>query len=47
MFGVENVRKEYENLLKQGVKFTVVPTEVRKFIIVVLDYICGNFIQIV
>ncbi|MFS0575803.1 VOC family protein [Sporosarcina sp. 179-K 3D1 HS] len=47
MFGVEDIRKEYERLLKQGVKFTMEPTEMGEVTIAVFDDTCGNLIQIV
>ncbi|MGH2317676.1 VOC family protein [Planococcus sp. SE5232] len=46
MFGVEDVQKEYEQLLDQGVKFTIEPTEMGNVKIAVLDDTCGNLIQI-
>ncbi|WP_223632615.1 VOC family protein [Planococcus sp. 4-30] len=46
MFGVEDVQKEYERLLDQGVKFTIEPTEMGNVKIAVLDDTCGNLIQI-
>lgn len=46
MFGVEDVQKEYERLLDQGVNFTIEPTEMGNVKIAVLDDTCGNLIQI-
>lgn len=46
MFGVEDVQKEYERLLDQGVNFTIEPTEMGNVKIAVLDDACGNLIQI-
>ncbi|MBS4177702.1 VOC family protein [Lederbergia citrea] len=46
MFGVEDIRKEYERLLKHGVKFTMEPTEMGAVTIAVFDDTCGNLIQI-
>jgi catechol 2,3-dioxygenase-like lactoylglutathione lyase family enzyme len=47
MFGVADVRKEYERLLKHGVKFTIEPTEMGDNTIAVFDDTCGNLIQII
>ena len=47
MFGVEDVRKEYDRLLKHGVKFTIEPTEMGEVTIAVFDDTCGNLIQII
>jgi len=47
MFGVTDVRAEYERLKKLGVKFTMEPTAVMKNVtIAVFDDTCGNLIQI-
>ena len=46
MFGVSDVRKEYDRLLKQGVTFTMEPTEMGNVTIAVFDDTCGNLIQI-
>ena len=46
MFGVSDVRKEYDRLLKQGVTFTMEPTEMGNITIAVFDDTCGNLIQI-
>ncbi|TWT07726.1 VOC family protein [Planococcus sp. CPCC 101016] len=46
MFGVDDVQKEYERLFKQGVRFTVEPTEMGNVKIAVFDDTCGNLIQI-
>ena len=46
MFGVEDVQKEYERLLEQGVSFTIEPTEMGNVKIAVFDDTCGNLIQI-
>lgn len=46
MFGVEDVRKTYDRLLKQGVNFTMEPTNAGEVTIAVFDDTCGNFIQI-
>ncbi|GIN23057.1 VOC family protein [Siminovitchia fordii] len=47
MFGVPNVQKEYERLMKKGVKFTKEPTEMGEVTLAVFDDTCGNLIQIV
>jgi predicted enzyme related to lactoylglutathione lyase len=47
MFGVADIRKEYQRLMEKGVKFTMEPTEMGEVTIVVFDDTCGNLIQIV
>lgn len=47
MFGVEDIRKEYERLREKGVKFTMEPTKMGELTIAVFDDTCGNLIQIV
>ena len=47
MFGVDDVRKEYDRLLKHGVKFTMEPTKMGEVTIAVFDDTCGNLIQII
>ncbi|MFS0638507.1 VOC family protein [Mesobacillus foraminis] len=47
MFGVEDVHKEYERLLKLGVKFTMEPTKMGELTLAVFDDTCGNLIQII
>ena len=47
MFGVADVRKEYDRLLKHGVKFTMEPTKMGDITIAVFDDTCGNLIQII
>ena len=47
MFGVDDVRKEYDRLLKHGVKFTMEPTKMGDITIAVFDDTCGNLIQII
>ncbi|WP_433940103.1 VOC family protein [Paenibacillus lautus] len=47
MFGVEDIRKEYERLRGKGVKFTMEPTKMGELTIAVFDDTCGNLIQIV
>ena len=37
MFGVQDVQKEYERLVKLGVKFTMEPTEMGEVTIAVFD----------
>ena len=46
MFGVADIRKEYERLLENGVKFTMEPTKMGEVTIAVFDDTCGNLIQI-
>src|SRR5690625_2824419 len=46
MFGVADVRNEYERLQRVGVEFTMEPTEMGKVTIAVFDDTCGNLIQI-
>ncbi|WP_077212943.1 VOC family protein [Bacillus dakarensis] len=46
MFGVADVHKEYERLLKHGVKFTMEPTKMGDITLAVFDDTCGNLIQI-
>ncbi len=47
MFGVADIRKEYERLTEKGVKFTVEPTQAGEVTIAVFDDACGNLIQII
>jgi len=47
MFGVEDIRKEYERLREKGVRFTMEPTKMGELTIAVFDDTCGNLIQIV
>jgi len=47
MFGVADVRKEYERLVKHGVKFTMEPTEMGDMTLAIFDDTCGNLIQII
>jgi predicted enzyme related to lactoylglutathione lyase len=46
MFGVTDIRKEYEQLLKEGVMFTMEPTKMGEVTMAVFDDTCGNLIQI-
>ncbi|KXH81978.1 VOC family protein [Sporosarcina sp. HYO08] len=46
MFGVSDIRKEYERLSALGVKFTMEPTDAGKVTIAIFDDTCGNLIQI-
>lgn len=46
MFGVKDIQKEYEQLVKLGVKFTMELTEMVEVTIAVFDDTCGNLIQI-
>jgi len=45
-FAVDDVQREYERMTKQGVRFTVEPTNAGPTIIAVFDDTCGNLIQI-
>ena len=45
-FGVDDIRAEYEELGRRGVKFTTPPTRVEPVTIAVFDDTCGNLIQI-
>ncbi|MFJ8244382.1 VOC family protein [Peribacillus asahii] len=47
MFGVADIRKEYEQLMEKGVTFTMEPTKMGEVTIAVFDDTCGNLIQIV
>lgn len=47
MFGVGEVRKEYNRLMNHGVKFTIKQTEMGEVAIAVFDDTCGNCIQII
>ncbi len=46
IFGVQDVQKENERLVKLRVKFTMEPPEMGEVTIAVFDDTCGNFIQI-
>ncbi|WP_281864800.1 VOC family protein [Planomicrobium okeanokoites] len=47
MFGVADIRTEYDQLMKRDVKFTMEPTKMGNVTIAVFDDTCGNLIQIV
>ncbi|CDQ20217.1 VOC family protein [Halobacillus karajensis] len=47
MFGVSDIRKEYNRLVEKGVHFTMEPTEMGEVTIAVFDDTCGNLIQII
>jgi len=47
MFGVEDIRKEYERLVEAGVRFTMEPTQMGDVTIAVFDDNCGNLIQLI
>lgn len=47
MFGVEDVRNEYDRLLNLGVNFTMEPTKMGEVTIAVFDDTCGNLIQLI
>jgi catechol 2,3-dioxygenase-like lactoylglutathione lyase family enzyme len=46
MFHVEDIQKEYERLVKLGVKFSLKPTKSGPVTVAVFDDTCGNNIQI-
>jgi len=46
-FNVDNLQKEYDNLVKLGVEFSVKPTEMGTVKIAVFNDTCGNNIQLV
>jgi catechol 2,3-dioxygenase-like lactoylglutathione lyase family enzyme len=45
-FTVDNVDREFERLVAQGVRFTQPPTRMGPVVTAVLDDTCGNLIQI-
>lgn len=45
LFGVADIRGEYEKLKSLGVEFTLEPTEMGDVTIAILDDTCGNLIQ--
>jgi len=45
-FAVDDIAKEHERLLAEGVAFKMEPTDVGGAIVAVLDDSCGNFVQI-
>ncbi len=46
VFSVADIRKEYERLIKLGVKFTMPPHQMGTAMLAVFDDTCGNKIQI-
>ena len=46
-FHVDDIQKEYERLVKLGVKFSIKPTKTGPVTIAVFDDTCGNNIQVV
>ena len=46
MFKVEEIRKEYERMKKQGVTFVMLPTRTGPAITATFDDTCGNLISI-
>lgn len=46
-FAVDDLKKEYDRLTAQGVKFSMEPRETGPVIMAVLDDTCGNNIQLV
>ncbi|WP_096272143.1 VOC family protein [Paucisalibacillus globulus] len=47
MFGVTDIHKEYERLVKHGVEFTMEPTKMGDNTVAVFNDTCGNLIQII
>src|SRR5699024_8452262 len=47
MFGVEDIRRTYKQLIEKGVTFTMEPTEMGEVTIAILDDTCGNLIQLI
>jgi predicted enzyme related to lactoylglutathione lyase len=47
MFGVTDIHKEHERLLKHGVEFTMKPTKMGDNTVAVFNDTCGNLIQII
>jgi predicted enzyme related to lactoylglutathione lyase len=45
-FHVDDIQKEYERLVKLGVKFSLKPTKTGPVTVAVFDDTCGNNIQI-
>ncbi|MGP4062257.1 VOC family protein [Halobacillus sp. H74] len=46
MFGVEDIKQEYERLSEKGVEFTMEPTKMGEITMAVFDDTCGNLLQI-
>ncbi|MDF1506960.1 VOC family protein [Robertmurraya sp. DFI.2.37] len=47
MFGVGDIREEYERLVEKGVSFTMEPTKMGEVTIAIFDDTCGNLIQMI
>ncbi|WP_017548266.1 VOC family protein [Salinicoccus carnicancri] len=47
MFGVADIRGEFERLKEKGVRFSMEPTPAGEMTIAVLDDTCGNLIQLI
>ena len=47
VFVVDDIKKEYERMKKQGVKFSQEPTKIKPTTFAVFEDTCGNLIQIV
>jgi len=45
-FGVEDIEKEYERMVKLGVEFTMKPSKTVGAMIAVFNDTCGNLVQI-
>ncbi len=46
MFGVEDIKQEYERLSEKGVEYTMEPTKMGEITMAVFDDTCGNLLQI-
>lgn len=46
-FAVDDVAAEYDRLVREGVRFTLPPTDVGSAVMAVFDDTCGNLIQII
>jgi predicted enzyme related to lactoylglutathione lyase len=47
MFGIDDIQKEHQRLVENGVRFTMKPTNMGDITIAIFDDTCGNLIQIV
>ncbi|WP_277750304.1 VOC family protein [Halobacillus litoralis] len=46
IFGVEDIKQEYERLSEKGVEYTMEPTKMGEITMAVFDDTCGNLLQI-
>jgi predicted enzyme related to lactoylglutathione lyase len=46
MFGIDDIQKEHQRLVENGVRFTMKPTKMGDITIAIFDDTCGNLIQI-